>query len=209
MKATHVAYVRKAHQRRSVGAVHAMAVQRLSGASIPLSLKAVCKVMVAAVRYRGSLIAALIMWIAAVHQWVSRCSGVNSEKTLTASPSVATTPSLQTNSNASGVVLSNPVHLPWRGPPITSVRTSAARYWRSILTMAVPALIMSSSTAAARLRSMIRPRPYGPRSTMRTTTVLPLRWFVTLTCVPNGKVRWAAVSPLGPVRSPLAVRPPL
>jgi hypothetical protein len=87
---------------------HVVAVQGLSGASIPLNLKAVCKVMVAAVRYRGSLIAALIMWIAAVHQWVSRCSGVNSEKTLTASPSVATTPSLQTNSNAKGVVLINP-----------------------------------------------------------------------------------------------------
>jgi hypothetical protein len=26
---------------------------------------------------------------------------------------------------------------------------------------------------------------------------------------PNGNVRWAAVSPFGPVRSPLAVRPPL
>jgi hypothetical protein len=30
-----------------------------------------------------------------------------------------------------------------------------------------------------------------------------------LTFVPNGNVRWAAVSPFGPVRSPLAVRPPL
>jgi hypothetical protein len=35
------------------------------------------------------------------------------------------------------------------------------------------------------------------------------RRLVTLTFVPNGNVRWAAVSPFGPVRSPLAVRPPL
>ncbi len=78
-------------------------------------------------------------------------------------------------------------------------------YCGSILTIAVPALIMSSWRAAARLTSIIRPRPYGPRSVILTTTVLPLRTFVTRTLVPKGSVRWAAVSPSGPQNSPLAV----
>src|SRR5450631_491553 len=76
---------------------------------------------------------------------------------------------------------------------IHTVRNSslgrAPNYCLSMLTIAVPLLIMSSSTAAARLKSMMRPRPYGPRSTILTTTALPFRTFVTRTRVPNGKVR--------------------
>jgi hypothetical protein len=62
-------------------------------------------------------------------------------------------------------------------------------YCRTILTIAVPVSIISSSRAAARLTSMMRPRPYGPRSVMRTMTVLPLPTFVTSTLVPKGNVR--------------------
>ena len=44
---------------------------------------------------------------------------------------------------------------------------------------------------------------------MRTIVVLPLRMLVTITLVPNGNVRCAAVCPVDPVTSPLAVRAPL
>jgi hypothetical protein len=59
--------------------------------------------------------------------------------------------------------------------------------------------------APAGVRSMTRPRMKGPRSLMRTTTLLPLRLLVTRTCVPKGRVRCAAVNPPGLARSPLAV----
>jgi hypothetical protein len=48
--------------------------------------------------------------------------------------------------------------------------TDFAVYCRTTLTIAVPLPIMSSSRAAARLTSMMRPRPYGPRSVMLGTT---------------------------------------
>src|SRR4030042_2046270 len=40
---------------------------------------------------------------------------------------------------------------------------------------------------------MIRPRTNGPLSFMRTTTDRSFSRFVTMTCVPKGSVRWAAV----------------
>jgi hypothetical protein len=79
-----------------------------SGASIPLSLRAVCSVMVAAVTYRGSLIALLSICSATVHQCSSRCSGVNSPITRTASPRVATAPSLQTSGANQSCFLPDP-----------------------------------------------------------------------------------------------------
>ena len=50
-------------------------------------------------------------------------------------------------------------------------------------------------------------RAEGPRSLMRTTTDRPFAWFTTRSRVPNGSVRWAAVSRFGSNISPLAVRP--
>src|SRR5690606_1965103 len=62
---------------------------------------------------------------------------------------------------------------------------------------------MKPSFAAAALeRSMTRPLMKGPRSLMRTTTVLPLRRLVTFTFVPKGRLRWAAVNAAGFIRSP-------
>ena len=54
-------------------------------------------------------------------------------------------------------------------------------------------------------RSRTRPRMNGPRSLMRTTTVLPLRLLVTATLVPNLRLRCAAVRWLAFIRSPDAV----
>ena len=51
----------------------------------------------------------------------------------------------------------------------------------SILTFSVPAPRMPSAAAAAYDRSMIRPRAYGPRSLIFTTTVFWLAVFVTRT----------------------------
>src|SRR5262252_7290601 len=65
-----------------------------------------------------------------------------------------------------------------------------------------------SSCAAAGVTSMTRPRTKGPRSLIRTTTERPLRRLVTRTCVPNGRVRCAAVKPFARAISPLAVLPP-
>jgi hypothetical protein len=70
--------------------------------------------MVAAVRYRGSLIALFNMWTAIFQQYCSCWSGVNSPNTRTASPTVATTLSLHTNSNANGAVLIKPAPFPVR-----------------------------------------------------------------------------------------------
>jgi hypothetical protein len=52
---------------------------------------------------------------------------------------------------------------------------------------------------------MIRPAAMGPRSLTRTSTVRPFLRFVTRSRVPNGKVRWAAVSWRMSYVSPLAV----
>src|SRR5258706_5399959 len=51
-------------------------------------------------------------------------------------------------------------------------------------------------------------RPYGPRSLMRTTTVLPFLRLVTRTRVCRRSVRCAAVSAYMLKRSPEAVGPP-
>jgi len=45
----------------------------------------------------------------------------------------------------------------------------------------------------------------GPRSLIRTMTTLPLRRLVTLSLVPKGSERWAAVMAAGFMRSPEAV----
>src|ERR1700738_4279521 len=47
--------------------------------------------------------------MATLQEYSSRCSGVNSPYSLTASPRVFSTVPLHTNSNANGVVLINPV----------------------------------------------------------------------------------------------------
>src|SRR5690606_32318450 len=63
----------------------------------------------------------------------------------------------------------------------------------SILTFSRPAEVSPILAKAERERSITRPRTNGPRSLMRTTTLLPFRTLVTLTCEPNGSVRCAAV----------------
>src|SRR5690606_22573970 len=74
----------------------------------------------------------------------------------------------------------------------------------SILTFSRPAEGSPILAKAERDRPITRPRTKGPRSLMRTTTLLPLRTLVTLTCAPQGSVRCAAV--LRPILSswPLA-----
>ena len=64
-------------------------------------------VIVAAVMYRGSLMALLRVRIATLQQCVSRSSGANSLISLMASPTVFSVVLLQTNSNDSGLVLIN------------------------------------------------------------------------------------------------------
>jgi hypothetical protein len=51
--------------------------------------------------------------------------------------------------------------------------------------------------AAPGLRSITRPRTYGPRSLIRTVAERPLRWLTTVTMLPNGRVLCAAVMALG------------
>jgi hypothetical protein len=86
-------------------------VQEVSGgcASIPVRFRADCKLMVAALMYWGSLIALLRVRIATFQ---SRCWGVNPAIALTASPTVLSVVCLQTNSNASGLVLTNEIKIP-------------------------------------------------------------------------------------------------
>src|SRR5687768_8254880 len=92
---------------------------------------------------------------------------------------------------------------------LRATRVPAGAWRISTLTRANPARTMSSRFAAARERSRIRPFTNGPRSFTRTTTDRPFSRFVTRTVVPNGNVRWAAVSfPLSNL-SPLAVGRPL
>jgi hypothetical protein len=59
--------------------------------------------------------------------------------------------------------------------------------------------------AAAFDRSMILPATKGPRSLMRTTTLLPSARLVTVTKVPKGSFLWAAVMARMSNDSPLAV----
>src|SRR5262245_21215704 len=75
-------------------------------------------------------------------------------------------------------------------------------------TLATPDACRPMARAAPNARSITRPRTNGPRSLMRTTTDRPVRTFITLTLVPNGSERWAAVNPCGLKRSPLAVFEP-
>ena len=63
-----------------------------------------------------------------------------------------------------------------------------------IVTGATPSTSRPMSAAALYERSMMRPSIKGPRSLMRTSTPAPVSRRVTLTMVPKGRVRWAAVS---------------
>lgn len=62
---------------------------------------------------------------------------------------------------------------------------------------------MPSARAAPDDRSMQRPLMNGPRSLIRTVTLRPLLWEVTVTCDPNDRVRWAAVMALGSYVHPM------
>ena len=62
-------------------------------------------------------------------------------------------------------------------------------YSFSSRTWATPAWRMPSTSAATVETSMMRPRAYGPRSTMVTTVLRPLSRLVTRTCEPKGSVR--------------------
>ena len=73
--------------------------------------------------------------------------------------------------------------------------------------------VMPSRCAAPRARSSRAPfayaMPYGPVSLTRTVSERPLRGLVTVSEVPSGQVRAAAVLPLASKRSPEAVRFPV
>ena len=68
-------------------------------------------------------------------------------------------------------------------------------------TRATPSRRIRSWSAAVLDRSMIRPRPNGPRSLIRTTMDCPVSMAVTCTDVPNGRLRWAATRSCGDARS--------
>jgi hypothetical protein len=68
---------------------------------------------------------------------------------------------------------------------------------------------MPNARAAAGVTSITRPRVNGPRSLIRTTIKRPFWVFVTLTIVPNGSERCAAVMLSGLNGSPLVVFPVL
>ena len=55
---------------------------------------------------------------------------------------------------------------------------------------------------------MRKAMPHGPVSLMRTVIERPFFGLVTVSVVPSGQVRAAAVLPFGSKRSPLAVRWP-
>ncbi len=63
------------------------------------------------------------------------------------------------------------------------------------MTLALPAFVKSSSSAARRVTSMMAGLDAPIRSLTVTTTLLPLSTFVTFTLVPNGSFLCAAVSP--------------
>lgn len=73
-------------------------------------------------------------------------------------------------------------------------------------TSATPSRRIPSAFAAAAETSMIRARPTGPRSVMRTTTDRPDERSVTRTRVPNGSDGWAAVNAAGSSGLPSAIR---
>jgi hypothetical protein len=73
-----------------------------------------------------------------------------------------------------------------------------------IVTVATPTPSIASLRAAARDRSISRPRTYGPRSLIRTATHATDD-RQTCTMVPKGNVREAAVIASGLKRSPFAV----
>src|SRR5262245_57279628 len=75
----------------------------------------------------------------------------------------------------------------------------------SIRTRATPRLRKASISAACEETSITRPRTKGPRSLMVTSTERPLSRFVTLTDVPKGRVRCAAVKLPAWNLDPLAV----
>ena len=91
-------------------------------------------------------------------------------------------------------------------------RHSSARVYRDAKFKGVTSTRASPlnprARAAATVKSITRPRTYGPRSFMRTTTLRPLCLLVTRAYEPNGRERCAAVSEPGDKRSPLAVFPP-
>ena len=62
-----------------------------------------------------------------------------------------------------------------------------------------------SASAAAGLRSITRPWTNGPRSLIRTAADRPLLGLTTVICLPNGRVRCAAVMSPGFICSPFAV----
>src|SRR3954470_3738781 len=70
-----------------------------------------------------------------------------------------------------------------------------------------PVPVIPSARALPRDKLSTDVRVEGPRSLMRTTTDRPFAWFTPRSRVPNGSVRWAAVSRFGSNISPLAVRP--
>ncbi len=76
---------------------------------------------------------------------------------------------------------------------------------RLMQTLVTPACLKPNWFAAALDTSIILPPTKGPRSLMRTLTLLPLRRLVTRTTEPKGRERCAAVSLLGFMRSPFAV----
>ena len=83
-----------------------------------------------------------------------------------------------------------------KGVPPKRAMISAAALYRprtSRRTSAKPTPVMPRFSAAPSDKSMTRPGLNGPRSLMRTTTLLPVSTRVTRTRVPNGSVRWAAV----------------
>src|SRR5947207_7435325 len=93
----------------------------------------------------------------------------------------------------------------WVGNVAGLAPNTSKRQTRAMQTAVWPDPMKPSWVAAPRERSSMRPLTNGPRSLMRTTTLRPLFLLVTLSLVPNGKLRWAAVNAAGFMRSPEAV----
>src|SRR5262249_60882324 len=86
----------------------------------------------------------------------------------------------------------------------TRGRSEARSTSGSRTTTAAPARFMSSASAARGERSRMRPRVYGPRSLILTTTERPLSRFVTFAKEASGSERCAAVAVTVSRISPLA-----
>src|SRR3954467_14530619 len=80
-------------------------------------------------------------------------------------------------------------------------QSTSARTWTT------PRSVIRKVRAAASERSSMRPGTQGPRSLMVTVTDFLVARSVTRTLVPNGRVRWAAVSKFRLNEEPLAVFP--